>query len=208
MPTAKDLAIAARDGKIDEMTALLGAGINVNDEVEFGGTPLTQAALANQVPSVAFLLENGASIDATTTGGMSVVALSAEKGFVEVTKMLVEKGADLSIRDRHGRNAVATCAFAGKANTLAVLVEKASPEVLNAQDNDGNTPLLLAARYGGNLSAVKVLLQAKADLRVINGSGHTAADAARHAGKKEIEDAIVDAELEAEEEKERASGEA
>jgi ankyrin repeat protein len=199
-PTTKDLAVAARDGKLDEMEALLQLPtVSIDEEVEFGGTSLSQAALANQLAAVTFLLDKGANINATTTGGMSVVALAAEKGFVEVTKALVERGADLALKDRHGRNSIHSAAFQGRASTLAVLAVKASPEALNAQDVDGNSPLLLAARYGGSVEAVKVLCNAKADLKLVNAAGHTASDAARHAGKKEIEDAIVDAELEAEE---------
>ena len=49
---------------------------------------------------------------------------------------------------------------------------------INAQDTDGNSPLLLAARYG-HLAIVKALIAAKADLLVVNKAGHKASDAAR-----------------------------
>jgi ankyrin repeat protein len=100
MPTAKDLAVAARNGDVDTMHRLLGVGVPVNEVVEFGGTALSQAAAANQVGSAAFLLDNGADINAVTAGGAPVIELAAEKGYEAVTQLLVDRGADLTRRDR------------------------------------------------------------------------------------------------------------
>ena len=65
--TAKDLARASIDGKIDVVKALLAAGVSPNDAVEFGGTSLVHAAAAGQTAIVALLLDAGAAIEATTT---------------------------------------------------------------------------------------------------------------------------------------------
>lgn len=99
-PTAKDLAVAARDGLLDEMARLLAIGVAINDVVEFGGTALTQAAAADQRAAVQFLLEKGADINVVTAGNVSVVGIAAEKGFEAVTRLLCESGADLKIPDR------------------------------------------------------------------------------------------------------------
>ena len=68
-------------------------------------------------------------------------------------------------------------------------------------DEDDNTPLMLAARYG-KTAAVKVLIAARASLTLSNKASHTAADAARHAGgasSRVIEELLVDAALDRDE---------
>ncbi len=80
---------------------------------------------------------------------------------------------------------------------MRALLESASSRAcVNARDADGNTPLLLAARYGF-AGLVRALIAAKADLRIVNAAGHTASDAARVAGhgSRETEDALIDAEI-------------
>lgn len=87
----------------------------------------------------------------------------------------------LSHRLQHGRVPLHACALAGKEKTAAILLEHGAE--VDARDTDGNTPLILAARYG-NVAMVKALLTAKADFKAVNKAGHTAVDASRHAGSK------------------------
>jgi ankyrin repeat protein len=68
--------------------------------------------------------------------------------------------------------------MAGHAACVSALLTRADRACINAQDTDGNSPLLLAARYG-HLAIVKALIAAKADLLVVNKAGHKASDAAR-----------------------------
>ena len=87
----------------------------------------------------------------------------------------------------------------GNEKTGAILLERIARAALNAVDLEGNSPLLLAARYG-HIALVRVLIKARADLRIVNKAGHTAADAARSnpSTKKNVQqtvDAIIDAEL-------------
>jgi Ankyrin repeats (3 copies)/Ankyrin repeat len=229
LPTADALAMAARDGLINEMQRLLDLGIPINDIVPGGGTSLTQAAAAGQIDAVSFLLERGADVNAVTAGGVSVVAVAAEKGFEKLTRKLVESGADVSLVDRvciynrycinsslnfiyiyiyifsllflqHGRNALHACAIVGNEKCMNVLLSAPGSgrgsKALEAVDVDGNTPLLLAARYG-HASIVKALIKVRANLKTVNKAGHTAVDAARVANhrSRETEDALIDAEI-------------
>ena len=63
---------------------------------------------------------------------------------------------------------------------MLALLERADRNAKNAVDVDGNTPLLLAARYG-HVGVVRALVAAKVDLLVVNKAGHKASDAARTA---------------------------
>jgi ankyrin repeat protein len=77
-PTAKNLALAARDGKLDEMTELLKAGISPNEEVEYGGTSLHQAAAWGQGPAIELLLAHGAELESMTTVSATVAPQHSE----------------------------------------------------------------------------------------------------------------------------------
>jgi uncharacterized protein len=84
----------------------------------------------------------------------------------------------------------------GAACVSSILATAASSgltaSVLDVADNDGNTPLLLAARYG-RLDACKVLVGAGASLTSVNKAGHSPMDAARQGGNPAVEDCLLDA---------------
>ena len=65
---SKELAAAAREGKLAEVERMLASGLTavVNETTEFGGTAFTQACAAGQRATALRLLEAGASLDATT----------------------------------------------------------------------------------------------------------------------------------------------
>lgn len=60
---------------------------------------------------------------------------------------------------------------------------------LNSGDKEGNTPLILAAKMG-NLSAVKMLLHAKAKTTIRNNKGESAYTIAMHAKHLKIAELI------------------
>jgi len=108
----------------------------------------------------------------------------------------------LLLPPQHGRTALHSCAVAGRASTAAILLSGKAER--DARDSEGNTPLILAARYG-QLDVVRVLAAAGADLRAVNSAGHTASDAARHAKSAATAELLVEAELDAEERADRAA---
>jgi ankyrin repeat protein len=64
----KELAAAAREGKLDEVERMLAAGLQaqINEQVEFGGTALVQACASGELAVAQRLLRAGADIEATT----------------------------------------------------------------------------------------------------------------------------------------------
>lgn len=95
---------------------------------------------------------------------------------------------------QHCRTALHTAAMRGAPASARVLLEAGADK--ECRDVDGNTPLLLAARYG-KLEVVSALLAAGADLSATNTIGNGAADNARQGGSKPTEDLIVDAQIDA-----------
>lgn len=65
---SKELAAAAREGKLAEVERMLAAGLSavVNETTEFGGTAFLQACAAGKLATASALLEAGANVEVTT----------------------------------------------------------------------------------------------------------------------------------------------
>ena len=88
-------------------------------------------------------------------------------------------------------DALLRAASAGNADTVRTLL--ASPNVdVNGIDENGNTPLMLAARFGHD-EVVTVLLISKADLKAKNDEGKTALMLASEGGHDETVRALTQA---------------
>jgi ankyrin repeat protein len=71
--TGKDLAVAAREGKLEAVDMYLKLGISPNEVVEFGGTALTHAAVNGHAAIVQLLLDSGALVNAVTAVRMILI---------------------------------------------------------------------------------------------------------------------------------------
>jgi hypothetical protein len=75
---------------------------------------------------------------------------------------------------------------------FSVCGDKPAPELINAVNEAGNTPLHWAA-LNGHLESVKVLIQSGADVTIINQAGHDAVFEAEINDKKEVVDWLLGA---------------
>ena len=75
-------------------------------------------------------------------------------------------------------------------DTVIPLLLEADAEI-DAQSNDGWTPLILASYYGEE-AAVRELLKGKPNLHLKDKSGKTALDYAREKNRQSIVDLLVD----------------
>jgi hypothetical protein len=75
---------------------------------------------------------------------------------------------------------------------FSVCGNKPAPELINAVNEAGNTPLHWAA-LNGHLESVKALIQSGADVTIINQAGHDAVFEAEINDKKEVVDWLLGA---------------
>ena len=100
----------------------------------------------------------------------SVLMLAALKGHFSLVQKLVEHDADVN---KTGWTPLHYAASAGHVQIIEYLLEHSA--YIDAESPNGTTPLMMAAMYGSP-EAVKVLIQAGADLHLKNQLGLSALD--------------------------------
>ena len=96
------LHIAASEGNVAEVAALLAKGVPV-DAKNRGFTALHVAAGKGHVAVVEALLAKGADPAATTTQGVAAIHLAAQFGHAPVVELLLAKGVSVDAPTADGR---------------------------------------------------------------------------------------------------------
>lgn len=113
---------------------------------------------------------------------------AARKGCVASLEGLFKAGASRLARDRHGDTALGIAAKSGRLPVVEALLASASPAdaaQLNKPDTSGSTPLILAV-LADRTPVAKRLIEAGADVKVVNAQGETALSAAAFRDNYEI----------------------
>ena len=173
-------------------TVLLAAGADVDARNQRGATPLHMAARSNHNPAVvAELARAGADLDARDAEGNTPLHASRLFGYPPVIHLLLELGADPTLVNDSGQVADPmdcgywnTEAFARVATAEATAACLEAGADVNARNENGITPLLLATSHPGGRTpgapasedpaVVSVLLEAGADVDARGRGGNTA----------------------------------
>ena len=174
---------ASFDGHIEVARHLLDSGADI--EVKGGGIdcmPLYLASQEGKLEVVQLLVARGAVVDARVIDGYTPLMVASENGHAPVVRALLAAGADVRARTNRNRTALHYASYAGRTEALRELLKCHDAE-LDAQEDGGNTPLMVACR-NGHLMAATGLIFAGADVNLLNHAGRSAlriAEAAAHA---------------------------
>ena len=165
---------AAREGHIEVARALLQAGANARKINEEGRTPLHLASGEGHIEIVRALLEAGAGADVRKGQGChNPICYACVMKHFEVFRALVEAGGDVNKLDSRGWTALHRASFYGLTEGVRYLcVERGADVNKSSTGGDGDTPLTLAS-FMGKVEAVRVLLEAGADMNKRNSEGRT-----------------------------------
>ena len=151
------IALACENGSAPVVDRLLKAGVSANTTGPLGETALHLCALTGKPEAVRVLLANGATVDTIENWrGQTPLMWAAAEGHGDAMKMLIEAGADVNAR-----------------SSIIVWERQRTEEPRDKWLPPGGlTPLLFAAR-DGKVASVKVLLDAKADINLVDPDRHT-----------------------------------
>ena len=133
-------------------------------------TPLLLASTLGMASAVTALLKAGASVDEPDPRGRSPLMRAAAFGHSQLADILIAAGADLNLQDASGATALTYALKNCKTVTAAVLLKH---NALRLSDNDGNSPLHLAARYCHDHGLIATLAPLQ-DVNSADATGRTA----------------------------------
>ena len=173
---ALHLAAAAGAEKSGEL--LLDRGIPIDIRGQAGRTPLMAAVIANQPAMVKWLLRQGADPKLKDEENFKALMLAVREG----SPGSVEELAAYDREDLDG--ALLLAALLGQADVIDSLTNYGA-SVYSRMENDGRTPLMIAAE-NGHQESVKLLLEIGSSRYTTDAEGRTAAMLAEEGGHTEI----------------------
>ena len=175
------LMVAAREGNIERVNALLAAGADVNRANNNGGTPLMYAVLGGRVEIVELFLAKGARVDAFAKNRWTPLMVSATKGFGDIAAALLKAGADANFRDVYRWTPLMRASFERRVEVVRILLAHPGTDP-NLQGENGLTALHIAAGQGyKDIAELLVAAKARTDIRDRDGlTPYAVAVAAKH----------------------------
>jgi uncharacterized protein len=182
---------AVRLDDLNLVNRLIRAGANVKASNRYGVTPIQLACLNGSASAVGRLLEGGESANATGPYGETALMVCARAGKPDAAKVLIAHGAMVdAVESWRGQTALMWAAAQGHPDMMKVLIEAGADvnarsalqkwerqRTLEPRDKwlpeGGLTPLLFAAREGC-VACEAVLLDAGADVNIVDPEQHTA----------------------------------
>jgi ankyrin repeat protein len=162
-PADARLSLAAMEGDIETVRALIDQGADVNAPQGDGTSALHWAASRNDLAMTELLLEAGADVSARTRlGEMTPLFMAARSGNASIIEALAEAHADATSASTIGTTALMLAAGSGSADAVRALLNAGAS--VNAKDtNQGQTALMFAAASGRE-DVIRVLAENGADL--------------------------------------------
>jgi ankyrin repeat protein len=157
----------------DKVSELLAKGFDPNTRSESGQVGLYLAMREDSPKVAAVLLASPAlNLDAANAAGETALMMAALKGRLDWARKMVERGA--AVR-RSGWTPLHYAATGPNVAVVEYLLDQGAE--IDARASNGNTPLMMAARYGAE-DSVRLLVQRGANKQLLNAANLSAADMA------------------------------
>ena len=194
------LALGAQAGSFDDfftairrddgaaITALLRRGFDPNTRDANGQIGLVLALQLGSLQAAQPLLAaRNLDVQAKNRAGETALMMAALKGHTAAVQALLARDADVNQTGWTPLHYAASGPQAGQNAIIALLLEHHA--YIDAASPNGTTPLMMAASYGSP-EAVKLLIEAGADVHLRNQKGMSALDFARRAERRDAVELI------------------
>merc|ERR1712038_1131234 len=136
------------------------------------------ASFNNRTEVVRFLVQEGANIELKRKDGGHAAYAAAEQGNLKILNFLVQNAPDVvDMKGFQGRTPLGGAVIDGHLNVVKYLISQHNVNI-DSQENDGSTPLILAA-YFNRPKVARFLFEKGANNSIKDNDGQTALDYAR-----------------------------
>ncbi len=145
---------------LEEVTACLDTGIDLNERNDAGATPLHRAAQNTENPDIIkALVDAGAGLDARDKYKNAPLHYAVLNKNIDAIETLLNAGAKIEVQDKYKNTPLSDAVFFERPAAIKVLIEAGA----NTRIKDKWTSLHWAATYNENPVAIKALINAGAD---------------------------------------------
>lgn len=185
------LGMAAEEGHVSEVEALLSRGADANEKDVHGLTPLVRASRRGHVGVVKSLLAGGADPNLmdgpATRPGWTPLMNAVHKGQLPVVRLLIAAGADVGRAGADGTTALMLASGEESAEMVRVLLDAGA----DPRPGKRGSAALTNAVAWGRVETVGALLAKVPDLRMEAGlRGRAALWSARLSGHSDVIDLV------------------
>ncbi|KAJ5963696.1 uncharacterized protein N7479_003572 [Penicillium vulpinum] len=160
----------------------------IDEQGNFGRTPLVAACERGNLEAAKKLLNNGANLDIAGDNEHTPLHTAACNGHVDIVRMLLEKGNEIN-NGSDGSKAPLYCACLNGHHQVAEILLQWKPDIITA--NGGWVPLI-SASLNGSVDIVLLLIERGADVNVLDNDGKTPLYSACRAGHIEVVRILLD----------------
>ncbi|SCO55458.1 related to ankyrin 3 [Fusarium fujikuroi] len=170
--------VARKEGSRATIESLLSYGADIEARDDIGRTPLLWAAERASITEIGFLIRKGADTAAQDYLGETCIhgAMNRRNAEPMTLRFLLENGAKADARTKTGQTCLHTFARWADHNFyfggILQLVTSCGVDI-NGNDNDGDTPLHLLARYASSWALSMFADQPGVDFNARNRTGKT-----------------------------------
>jgi uncharacterized protein YceK len=136
---APPLVVAAQNGELAIVQALLDRGADANTKTQGGRTALEVAAGRGHAAVIPALLNAGAEVNARSAGMETALMVAVRRGHTTSVLALLDKGADVNASSFMGETALIDAADRGHMAIVQALLDKGAD--VNAKTIEGRTAL-------------------------------------------------------------------
>uniref|UniRef100_A0AAX7T0Z6 E3 ubiquitin-protein ligase MIB2 n=1 Tax=Astatotilapia calliptera TaxID=8154 RepID=A0AAX7T0Z6_ASTCA len=184
------LQVAAHQGHMEVVKALLQANSSVEVKDEDGDTALHYTAFGNQAEIARLLLSKGANVNLLNNSMCTALHIAVNKGFTDVVRVLTEHSADVNLQDSYGDTPLHDAIAKDFRNIIEIL--SVVPNIDFTQQNHRGFNLLHHAALKGNkLATEKILARARQLVDVKKEDGFSALHLAALNNHKDVAEILI-----------------
>ncbi|XP_056896134.1 E3 ubiquitin-protein ligase MIB2 isoform X4 [Takifugu flavidus] len=184
------LQVAAHQGHMEVVKALLQANGSIETKDEDGDTALHYTAFGNQAEIARLLLSKGANVNILNNSMCTALHIAVNKGFTDLVRLLTEHSADVNLQDSYGDTPLHDAIAKDFRSIIEILV--LVPNIDFTQQNHRGFNLLHHAALKGNkLATEKILARARQLVDVKKEDGFSALHLAALNNHRDVAEILI-----------------